>query len=423
MAKADPERWSATHTRCGTCGGSLCDRCAPGGATQCARCGEALDADAAEDEGLSLEQRERLVFARRWLLASALATVAMTIGLAANQSAPTVLGLLFALLCGYSGVAHLVAATGGLSITPWLAVIGLFPPIVNLPVAGFFLWRAHAKLSHFDEQMRAATLRASARARRSAAPSRPASIPPQVAPAASPAPQPVSPPVGRPPAKSAAPTPRASAPAPLASARPREAADTVPMAGAETAIAYLKQALPGVPDGANVRVRIPATGLPPGDVPGDDEPVFAVHNGFGLFFVMDRGDSLAYVNHGAMRAAGLSPQSLLQTGLANLTAVANGSNPGLRVRPVGGVYGLLVGGNFEASLVVLDALWEQLKSHAPNGLVMTVPARDICAFCDAHSAEGIAELEKIAARVTATGERLISPKLWVRRAGRWIERI
>jgi hypothetical protein len=57
--------------------------------------------------------------------------------------------------------------------------------------------------------------------------------------------------------------------------------------------------------------------------------------------------------------------------------------------------------------------------HAPNGPVVAIPARDMCAFCDAGSATGVAQLRALAARIAAGGNHLIGDKLFVRQAGRW----
>jgi len=54
--------------------------------------------------------------------------------------------------------------------------------------------------------------------------------------------------------------------------------------------------------------------------------------------------------------------------------------------------------------VLIDELWDgSLKQYTPNGPVVTVPARDMCAFCDAASAEGIRQLRKVAQQTTRAG--------------------
>jgi hypothetical protein len=70
-----------------------------------------------------------------------------------------------------------------------------------------------------------------------------------------------------------------------------------------------------------------------------------------------------------------------------------------------------VGGDFEASAVLVDGLWNSALAHlAPNGFVVAVPCRDILAFCDAENASGLQELRQIIGR-TQDGEHPISSLL------------
>jgi hypothetical protein len=115
----------------------------------------------------------------------------------------------------------------------------------------------------------------------------------------------------------------------------------------------------------------------------------------------------------------MTPQALLQTGLRNPAKRVNGA-PGLSVAPNGAFHALLMQGNFEASLLLLDDLWDgPLKQYAPAGVVVALPARDICAFCDAGSEQGIRELQALSANVTARGDHCITPTLYRRRERTW----
>jgi hypothetical protein len=89
--------------------------------------------------------------------------------------------------------------------------------------------------------------------------------------------------------------------------------------------------------------------------------------------------------------------------------------------PHGNIFALFLDGNFEASLLLLDDLWDQaLSGYAPNGFVIAVPARDVLAFCDQASEEGVGELREVAARLFPGGDHLISPQLFSREGDRWV---
>jgi hypothetical protein len=139
-------------------------------------------------------------------------------------------------------------------------------------------------------------------------------------------------------------------------------------------------------------------------------------------YAVDEGQHFSYVNLGEMEAAGMSVEDLHRVGLRNLAARINDGKPGLTLVPQASFHALVMGGDFEASLVLIDELWDgSLKQYTPNGPVVTVPARDMCAFCDAASAEGIRQLRTVAQQTTQGGQGLVSDKLLVRKAGNWQE--
>jgi hypothetical protein len=84
------------------------------------------------------------------------------------------------------------------------------------------------------------------------------------------------------------------------------------------------------------------------------------------------------------------------------------------------VHGLLLDGEFEASLLLLDDLWDDtLASHTPHGAVVAIPTRDVLTFCDAASADGIRTLRDLVQRTTAGGQQLLTPHLYRRVDGAW----
>lgn len=184
------------------------------------------------------------------------------------------------------------------------------------------------------------------------------------------------------------------------------------------AIASVKLAgLQGEPEGALLKVEVQSPLAEGGSE--DDRMVMRVSKGFGVAYLVDKGEFYTYANHGDLKRTGTGPSELHAIGLRNLTALVNGK-PGLSVHEAGPVHALIMGGQFEASLVLVDELWDgPLKQYAPNGFVVAIPSRDVLAFCDAKSAEGLAELKRVVARVSADGVPPITDQLYARRGGRW----
>ena len=85
----------------------------------------------------------------------------------------------------------------------------------------------------------------------------------------------------------------------------------------------------------------------------------------------------------------------------------------LRVQKHGPVYGVFLDGNFEASLFVLESLWQRDLAHlVDKGFAICIPARDILAFCDMDSQEGIATLRQMVERVSDDGDHLLTKTIF-----------
>jgi hypothetical protein len=124
--------------------------------------------------------------------------------------------------------------------------------------------------------------------------------------------------------------------------------------------------------------------------------------------LVDQRDRSAYVPTRHVEDAGLDEHELHRIALRNLSEKWPGS---LRVHSCGSYFALILDGNFEVSLLLSDALWDDASSeYAPHGFAVAVPARDVLASCDSASSEGVAELERVISRMFPDGDHL----LWIR---------
>jgi hypothetical protein len=176
------------------------------------------------------------------------------------------------------------------------------------------------------------------------------------------------------------------------------------------AIAYLKGAIP------------PEEPEPGVSLSGENAIVFRdLKNGLFVCYVVDTGDEFEFVQQRHLTEDGIDDNRLHSIGIANLGDLVAEQGLSLVPHPEGILFGVLFGGNFEASLILLDFLWEDaFREFVSGDYVIAVPGRDILAFCDASSAEGLQELrEAIELRKEADATHLISDDLYVRRDGKW----
>ena len=90
------------------------------------------------------------------------------------------------------------------------------------------------------------------------------------------------------------------------------------------------------------------------------------------------------------------------------------------MQPYQGVFAFLMRGDFEASIILLDDLWDgEFRQFVTGEYAAAIPARDMLAFCDSSSADGVAELQRIIERVQPTGDHLLTKTIYVRRDSIW----
>jgi hypothetical protein len=154
---------------------------------------------------------------------------------------------------------------------------------------------------------------------------------------------------------------------------------------------------------------------------GDTTPVIQVTpDGFGVVYLVDRGDRYQWLTRGELADWGRNEQQAHAVAMRNLARLA----PRMRyARQPGSYTGLLLNGNHEASLMLLDELWDrEIAPQTPNGAVVSIAARDVCAFCDAADAAALQGLRKLGPKLRSAGtpaSQLITDRLFVRRKGRW----
>lgn len=208
------------------------------------------------------------------------------------------------------------------------------------------------------------------------------------------------------------------APAAAGPAAPADAGPQNPTEGALQALPIVRLvAALGSADGAPLEMRLPselAGQYPDAKMP----PMRSTAGVFGVGYRWDAGDTWRSVGMDEAEAAGMSLNQLHKRSLANLMALVKGQ-PGLRIHASQPYAGLLLDGENESSLVLLDGVWEAfLKQQTPHGAVVAIPFRDVLMFCDASSAAGIAAM-RAKLREMAEKPRFISSELLLRRDGRW----
>jgi uncharacterized protein YtpQ (UPF0354 family) len=166
-----------------------------------------------------------------------------------------------------------------------------------------------------------------------------------------------------------------------------------------------------------------------GDLTGESGPAFILGhedspvlrdlgNGLLVAYVVDTGNEFQYIQYRHLSAADIKADEIHAIAVNNLHLKAEQT----RLQPHRSIFALFLDGNFEASLMLVDRLWDQtLSEYVQSGFVAAVPARDVLAFTDAASSQGIAALRGTVSRLFPNGDHLISPALYRREGGQWLK--
>ena len=169
---------------------------------------------------------------------------------------------------------------------------------------------------------------------------------------------------------------------------------------------------------ASLKRALPVDDRPDITLSHQDSPVLTdLQNGLLVAYLVDQEERFHYVQYRHLAAA-VTEAELERLGIANLATILG--QKGADVRPYQNIFAVFFDGNFEASLILLDDLWnEELAHFVPNGLfIAAVPCRDILAFCDAENASGIQELRQAIQRAEK-GDHPISSVLYRRHGSIW----
>jgi len=138
-----------------------------------------------------------------------------------------------------------------------------------------------------------------------------------------------------------------------------------------------------------------------------------------VMYAIDRPSHLEYVSNEVAAATGLTADQLHDISVRNLPSRL----VTVELHDCGdGLYGLSAGGTFEASLLLLEDLWQQLAERLPGEPLATVPSRDLL-FVIGSAQPNAAELIGARARIELAEKRYaISQSVLVRRGGKWLAR-
>jgi hypothetical protein len=134
-----------------------------------------------------------------------------------------------------------------------------------------------------------------------------------------------------------------------------------------------------------------------------------------IVYAQDLPDRTMALKASELDDLGIDRTKLLDLAIENLCRIM----PAAEQHGDGPWYLLTAGGDYTASLLLFDTLWEQLTDSVEGEIVGVVPARDTLLYTGSGSAEGLKAIKDHAVQIVATGNYVVSDTLIVRKDGRW----
>jgi uncharacterized protein YtpQ (UPF0354 family) len=158
----------------------------------------------------------------------------------------------------------------------------------------------------------------------------------------------------------------------------------------------------------------------------DDQPVLAaaavdlvsrpLAEDMAVFYLVDLGNVYKYVTNWQLADEGVTPAELHEIAIRNLTQLIIERD--MKVDQYQDIFAVMMGGDFEASVLLLDQLWDDIFRQFVDGdYAIAVPARDYLAFCDSSSKKGIQQLRQLIRSVPPDADHLISDRIYIRSEG------
>lgn len=134
-----------------------------------------------------------------------------------------------------------------------------------------------------------------------------------------------------------------------------------------------------------------------------------------IVYAVDSPDAILSLQQSQFEKLGIERHKLKQVAIENLRRIL----PPIEQHGGDPYYMLTAGGDYVASLILLDDLWVELANNVKGNVVAGIPSRDVLLYTGDQSPEGIAGMRKAIEKITATGGYLISTTMLRRHSNSW----
>ena len=134
-----------------------------------------------------------------------------------------------------------------------------------------------------------------------------------------------------------------------------------------------------------------------------------------IVYALDLPKATQALTESRMKELEIETKDLRFLALSNLRRIL----PEIEQHGSGPWYMLTAGGDYTASLLLLDDVWNALSQSVEGDIVAAVPSRDVVLFTGARSKDGIDWIKRKAREIHEGGDHIVSQTLFRRVSGEW----
>jgi uncharacterized protein YtpQ (UPF0354 family) len=153
---------------------------------------------------------------------------------------------------------------------------------------------------------------------------------------------------------------------------------------------------------------------------GTEDPIEFVYDDYNdelvCVYAMDMPSTIRYVTPKDLQASGTSKTELASIARANLRRIL----PPVELHSGPLVSMVTCGGNYEASLLLLDEVWTGDTVMVEGDLLVAIPSRDVLLVAGSKVAGAPEKLRAMAEKIVGEGGHSLTSEVFVRRDGRFV---
>ncbi len=136
-----------------------------------------------------------------------------------------------------------------------------------------------------------------------------------------------------------------------------------------------------------------------------------------ILYAEDSPKNLRYFTTKDLELVNLKVADLKSLAIRNLSKIV----PKIEIQSGNGFYIVTAGGNYEASLILFESLWDGVQIKVDGDYVIAIPSRDMLLVTGTKNKEGIKKISELAINIVAEDSYHLTSDLFVRREGKFIK--